>query len=234
MIEEAIILAGGKGTRLQSVVADLPKPMAPVRNKPFLEFQLNYLQKQGVKSAVLSVGYKHESIIDHFGQNYGGLELRYAIEDQPLGTGGGIKLAAQMLQSDSAFVLNGDSIFEANLEAFSQFHSNKNTLLSITLLPLKEFDRYGTVEIDNDSRITAFKEKRPMQEGMISSGIYAMSNQIWSEFEFPEVFSFEKDLMEKYCGSNAFYGYVEDAYFLDIGIPEDYERAQTEFGRFEN
>jgi len=234
MISEAIILAGGKGTRLQSVIPDLPKPMAPVRGKPFLEYLLKFLSAQGIKSAILSVGYEHEKIVAHFGKTFSGLNLRYAIEDRPLGTGGGIRLASSMMTGESAIVFNGDSLFCINLNSFSAFHAANNAILSLALLPMKNFDRYGTVKVNEGNLILAFREKRPTESGLINAGVYAINRKIWEQFDFPASFSFEKDLMETHCQGVPFYGYVEDAYFIDIGIPEDYQRAQNEFERFEN
>lgn len=224
----AIILAGGLGTRLRSVINDLPKPMAPVNGKPFLHYIFQYLIKQRVGEAVLSVGYKHESIKEFFGTEYLGIKIQYSVEEEPLGTGGGIKQAFQLV-GDCAFVLNGDTFFDVDLNALQQFYFETNSDISLSLKPLKDFDRYGTVELDENLRITKFIEKQFLSEGLINGGVYFFSKVLFDKVETPQKFSFEKDVLEKYTSTLKFTGKAFDGYFIDIGIPEDYQKAQHDF-----
>ena len=168
MIREAIVLAGGFGTRLQTVVKEVPKPMAPVAGKPFLQYILDYLIAHKVTHVVLAVGYLRETIIDYFGDNYQSLSITYAVEENPLGTGGGILNACKQIKGDNVFVINGDTFFDVDLVELSAFHETNNALLTVALKNMKKFDRYGTVETDNDGRIVGFLEKKYLDEGFIA------------------------------------------------------------------
>ncbi|MFN8397960.1 MAG: nucleotidyltransferase family protein [Bacteroidia bacterium] len=225
---EAILLAGGMGTRLRSVVTDLPKPMAPVAGKPFLEHLFPSLKAAGIEHAVLSVGYKWEVIEAHFGREFMGISLDYAVEEQPLGTGGGIKLAFEKTTEQHVMVLNGDTLFRIDLAEHWRRHVTGGGLVSLALKPMRDFDRYGTVELGADERILAFKEKQPLKEGLINAGIYAMDRGIWGKLDLPERFSFEQDVLERQVGRLNFKGFVQDGYFIDIGIPEDYAKADAD------
>lgn len=230
----AIILAGGLGTRLRDVVKDLPKPMAPVNGKPFLHYVFAYLKQQGVSRAILSVGYKSEIIMDYFGDNYNGISVMYMEEAEPLGTGGGIYHAATLCDED-AFILNGDTFFDVNLKDLYSFYNQQNADIALSLKPMKNFDRYGTVEVDSDGRITRFAEKQMMQQGLINGGVYLLSKDCFHKIEelrgslLPKKFSFEKEVLEAYVDKLQFSGRAFDNYFIDIGIPEDYTKAQNDF-----
>ena len=227
--KEAIVLAGGFGTRLQSVVKDLPKPMAPVNGRPFLTYILDYLIDYEYQRVVLSVGYLHEKIVDCFGKKYKALEIDYAVEEEPLGTGGGILFAMSKCTADNVLVINGDTMFKVDLTAFEQFHSAQERLLSIVLRQVPDTSRYGSVSVDDHGRIVQFTEKtNATGAGLINGGIYLINKQLFQKFTFPSKFSLEKDLMEKYYTQESFYGMPSDGYFIDIGIPEDYARAQQE------
>ena len=156
-----IILAGGLGTRLRSVIDDLPKAMAPVNGKPFLHYIFQYLVRQNVAQVVLSVGYRRQAIHNFFGDEYLGIRVRYAIEEEPLGTGGGIKKAFMQV-NDFAFVLNGDTFFDVDLNELAVFHEDTKADISLSLKPMKNFDRYGTVQLQNE-RIIQFDEKKLVQ-----------------------------------------------------------------------
>lgn len=226
--KEAIVLAGGLGTRLKGVISDIPKPMAPVANQPFLKFILDYLKQQGIERVILSVGYKHEIISDFFSCEYSGLELLYAIEDEPLGTGGAIRLASEMLKGESAFVINGDTSFDVDLVKQEEVAQLEKSDLCLALKPMKDFDRYGSVEINGNS-ISSFKEKQWVEDGLINGGIYWLNKSILEPFELGTRFSFEQDLMEKQVASGKISAFVSDTYFIDIGIPEDYKQANIDF-----
>ena len=227
---EAIILAGGFGTRLRPAVADLPKSMANIIGRPFLEFLLDRLIQSGIKHVVLSVGYMHEIIMDHFKSAYKSLKISYAIETEPLGTGGGIRMAMRQANSENVLVLNGDTLFMLDIKTFSDFHNSRKSLFSIALRQVESTSRYGSVIIDNEGIISGFTEKNEQESsGLINAGIYLISRKYIIELPLPEVFSIEKDLIQKAFQTNLFYGFPDSGYFIDIGIPEDYIRAQTEF-----
>jgi D-glycero-alpha-D-manno-heptose 1-phosphate guanylyltransferase len=232
MINEAIILAGGLGTRLRSVVADTPKCMAPVAGKPFLHYAISSLQKNGIENFIFSVGYMHEAIEIYLQSNYPELKYSISLEEEPLGTGGAIKLACSKALGKDVIVANGDTIFKINCDSLSQFHKEKNAACTLSLKPMVNFDRYGVVELNEDYSIKSFKEKQWYQSGLINGGVYALNIEQFLEENLPEKFSFEKEYLEKNIfpvdENSKLYGIIQDEYFIDIGIPEDYERAQEE------
>lgn len=225
---EAIVLAGGLGTRLRSVVQNVPKPMAPVAGRPFLEYVLQHLAQQGIQRVVFSVGYKGELVEEHFGAAFADIQLAYAYEEEPLGTGGGILQAAKQIRSDSFFILNGDTIFTADLAPLQAFFQEKQADLALALCEMRDFERYGVVETDAEGRVRAFLEKQPRAEGQINAGIYLCRKAALEQKELPRKFSFETDFLERYLQETAIYGLALEGYFLDIGIPTDYARAQRE------
>lgn len=230
MISEAIILAGGFGTRLQKVVQDTPKPMALINDRPFLEYQINYLKNYGIEHIILSVGYLSEQIIEHFKNSFNGIAIEYAIEKTPLGTGGGIKLAFDKLKTQEAIVVNGDTLFDIDIKDFYHKHHDKNSKFSLALRNVQEVKRYGNVVIDGNNRIMKFAEKGVYSgSGIINGGTYIINTNFFKEMPFPEKFSLETDVFERYCSSYSFFGFQFEDYFLDIGIPEDYKKAQDEF-----
>jgi len=196
MINEAIILAGGLGTRLKESLPDLPKPMAPLGGKPFLYYVLDYLYQSGIKRGILSVGHMHEDVISYFGKQFKGIQLEYAIESNPLGTGGAIKLALEQVKSAEVGILNGDTFFPVPLREMYDFHRYKNADLTLALKPMHKFDRYGTVELVRD-RVQSFREKTYMEYGLINGGVYIMRKSLLTGNEWPEKFSFEKEFLEK-------------------------------------
>ena len=229
MTKEAIILAGGFGTRLQGVVKDLPKPMAPVNGRPFLTYILDYLIDYQYNKVVLSVGYLHEKIEEFFGTQYKSLEIDYAVETEPLGTGGGILFAMSKCTTDNVLVINGDTMFKVDLDAFERFHEEKGGLLSIVLREVEDVSRYGSVTISDDNLIALFIEKQvTFGRGYINGGVYLINRKLFDKHPQPRKFSFEKDLMTKFYTQELFYAMPSDGYFIDIGIPEDYARAQQE------
>ena len=229
MFREAVILAGGFGTRLAHVVSDVPKPMAPIYGKPFLSYLLDRLVEAGVTRIVLATGYKHEYIEAWCGTMYRGAEIIYSHEDTPLLTGGAIKKAAHLLQTDDFVVLNGDTLFDIDLARLYDFHKAHKARLSVALRHVEDTGRYGSV-ICRNNRITAFTEKAQSSgAGDINGGIYAINHSWLMGLDLPEAFSFEKELMQPLAGEEGFYGLSFSDYFIDIGVPEDYYRAQDEF-----
>ncbi len=226
---EAIILAGGRGTRLQSVISEVPKPMAPVANKPFLTYLLNQLSKTTIRNVKLSVGYKHHVIIDYFGHSFKQLKLEYVVENTPLGTGGGIRLAAEKCRSENVVVLNGDTYFDIDFKAFQKQHIENKCAMTIALKDMQLVDRYGMVEL-NDNQVVGFSEKSTeLKSGWINGGIYALNLQQFMSNTVLGVFSMETDFMEKQVNRLRIEGYKSKKYFIDIGIPEDYQKANVYF-----
>lgn len=224
---EVVILAGGFGTRLAKAAGELPKSMVPVNGKPFLVYILDQLCRYRVNRAILAVGYRHEEIESFFGSKYRNLELVYSVEKEPLGTGGAILKAAGSVTADSFLTINGDTFFDIDLEDFRKKFIYSNASLSVALKPMRNFDRYGSVTIE-EGRITQFSEKKHCEEGLINGGIYILRRE-WLISDAPsEKFSFEKHMMERLVTKDLITGYISDNYFIDIGIPEDYQRAQNE------
>ncbi|HOU47295.1 MAG TPA: nucleotidyltransferase family protein [Chitinophagales bacterium] len=219
-----IILAGGFGTRLSTVVKDVPKPMAPINGKPFLHFIFKELQQQQIQKVVLSVGYLKEIIQAYFKEEYLGITIEYAIEEVPLGTGGGIKNALKKIETD-AYILNGDTFFDIPLSALK----NTSADITIALKPMFQFDRYGTVEVDTTQRIISFNEKKYCEHGLINGGVYYFKKSLLEKIKTEDKFSFEKAILEKHLLDLQIHGKIFDNYFIDIGIPEDYKKAQEDF-----
>lgn len=226
-IKEAIILAGGKGTRLQSVVSNVPKPMALIGEKPFLMLLLQYLQSQGIEKVVLSVGYMYEIIQETFGESFNGLSISYSIESEPLGTGGAIAKAMTMVESQSVLVLNGDSFIKIDLEEIERKIPTSENHSLLVLKEMNNVSRYGSVVL-KDEVITAFEEKQFKEKALINAGVYVLNKDIFKDKNLPEKFSFEKDFLEKEVEKENLRGIVTNGYFIDIGVPEDYQKAQIE------
>ncbi len=224
---EAVILAGGFGTRLRDVVADTPKPMAPINDKPFLEYLFAYLSRHGVTSAILSTGYLHEKIEQHFGSSHTSIRIGYSQEIEPLGTGGGIKLALAQADSEHVVVVNGDTFFDVDLGEMLTSHLSLNADLTIALKPMRNIERYGVVQTAG-SRVVRFDEKQATAVGQINGGVYILRKTLFDGFDLPENFSLEEGFLKKHIESLQIRAFVSDSYFIDIGIPEDYARAQTE------
>jgi D-glycero-alpha-D-manno-heptose 1-phosphate guanylyltransferase len=232
---EAIVLAGGFGTRLQKLVSDVPKSMACINHRPFLEYLFDYLISQGVKKVVLSVGYKHDIISDHFKDQYKSLAIGYSVETEPLGTGGGVRLAFWKIVGPRALVMNGDSLFRADYRAMLEFHLKKKANATLALRKLDDTSRYGRVSLNRARRITGFEEKGSYAgSGYINGGVYIIEKLFLMEPEFRGRFSLEKDCFEPLCPYSRLFGFPSDGYFLDIGIPEDYLKAQHEFAAFKD
>ena len=227
-VKEAIILAGGLGTRLRPEVPDLPKCMAPVAGKPFLCHVMDYCRQQGLERLIFSLGYRHEVIENYMLENCFDLSFVFSVEDEPLGTGGAIKKACKLAQSEHVVILNGDTLFHVNLSEMAAVHEQKNADCTLALKPMKAFDRYGVVEYNSDLSVKSFREKQFYESGTINGGVYILNTAHFIKEPFPDKFSFEKDYLEPYYNKRPLFAVVQDAYFIDIGIPEDYKRAQTE------
>ena len=229
-IKEAIILAGGLGTRLQSAVPDVPKCMAPVNGRPFLAYIIDYYRHQGIEKFIFALGYKHAVISTWLQKEYPALKIQSVIESEPLGTGGAIQLAAEKANGKDVLILNGDTLFKTDLPALEAFHKNAGAACTLALKPMTDFDRYGVVETEDDGRIKNFKEKQYYPQGLINGGVYILNTGRFRQQKRPDKFSFEKDYLERSFSAMPMYGCVQDGYFIDIGIPEDFARAQREIG----
>jgi D-glycero-alpha-D-manno-heptose 1-phosphate guanylyltransferase len=224
---EAVILAGGFGTRLKTVLQDVPKSMAPIQGKPFLEYLLLYLLRSNVSTVILCTGYKHEIIEEYFGSSFQGITISYSREMEPLGTGGALKKALLNTNGQHCIVLNGDSFFKVAIEDLMKAHFDYCSDFTIALKRMVDFDRYGAVKLQGD-RIVAFEEKCFRKEGVINGGVYIAKTSAIIDAGLPQKFSLEKDFLEKYVSSLRMHGKVFYDYFIDIGVPEDYARAQKE------
>jgi D-glycero-alpha-D-manno-heptose 1-phosphate guanylyltransferase len=232
---EAILLAGGMGTRLAGRLNGVPKPMAPVAGRPFLEFPLRQLERAGCTRAILSVGHLHGVIQKHFGAEFRGVRIEYAVEDEPLGTGGAIRRALRMAQEPAVLVLNGDTFLDADFAGLLRFHQQQRAALTMSVTQCTNVARYGGVRIDAmgaDMRVTGFEEKGRAGAGWINAGAYAMDSDMPWPSQLPERFSFETDFLAREIARIEPAAYAVEGFFLDIGVPADLDRAQTELARF--
>lgn len=229
MTQEAIILSGGLGTRLRDTVSHLPKSLAPVNGRPFLDYILSYLRHYKISKITLAVGYKADDIITHYGEKY-----NYSVEAEPLGTGGAIRKAMEACISEEVLVMNGDSFFDIDLDAFYARHAGAKADCSLALRRVADAARYGTVHAEAGGRISAFREKSGKKtEGVINGGIYILNRLQYLAHTLAEkAFSLETEFFEKKVKELNIFGFVYEDYFIDIGIKEDYEKAQDDFKRF--
>lgn len=227
---QAIILAGGLGTRLRSVINEQPKALAPVAGKPFLYWLITYLQKQGVANFLFSLGYLHEQVELFLKDEFPILNYQTVVENEPLGTGGAIKLCLSFCNEEDIMLANGDTFFELNIDAFYRNFIETSSDCSIALTPMQHFDRYGAVTIASDNIITEFNEKRYCESGLINTGLVLFKKPVFESktSSAGEKFSFEKDFIEPNISNLKVTGYIANGYFIDIGIPKDYEKAQLE------
>lgn len=223
---EAIVLAGGFGTRLRQVVPDLPKPMAPVAGRPFLEILLTALARKGFGRVVLSLGYMSEKVVEYFGDRFAGIELVYEIEDTPLGTGGAIRQALGRCSADHVFVFNGDTYLDVEASAV-EAHWLAQRVPIIVAREVPDTSRYGRLDTAN-SRVLRFREKGLAGPGLINAGCYVLPSTILDAFPRGTAFSLEADFLAEAITQQRFDVFVTKGQFIDIGIPEDFERAQTE------
>ncbi len=227
-VTEAIILAGGLGTRLRKAVPDLPKCMAPVNGKPFIFYVIHHLKQQGIQRFLFSLGYRSEAFTSFLADTLSVGSYEIIIEKEPLGTGGAIQFAIQHAITENVLVVNGDSIFITHLAEQVNFHETHHADCTLALKPMENFSRYGVVELNANDSVALFKEKKFYAKGLINGGVYIINKNIFTKYSFPEKFSFETDYLQQYYTAGGMYGIEQDGYFIDIGIPEDYQRAQTE------
>lgn len=224
---EAVVLAGGFGTRLAYVVPDVCKPMAPVAGRPFLRFIMDQLAGAGFDRVVVADGYRREQIEGFFGSAYRGMAIEYSPEETPLLTGGAVKRALGRCRADWVFVLNGDTWLDVDFAAMETAAADapENSSAVIAVKRMHDFERYGTVDVDAGGALTAFHEKRPCEEGLINAGVYLLRGDALDGMS--EKFSLESDYFERVVGDGALRAVECAGGFIDIGVPEDYELAQT-------
>ncbi|MFT7636888.1 MAG: D-glycero-alpha-D-manno-heptose 1-phosphate guanylyltransferase [Candidatus Omnitrophota bacterium] len=230
---EAIILAGGKGERLQGVVKDVPKPMAPIHGQPFLKYILDYFIKQGVSHFVLSVGYKYEVIQNYFKDEYRKIPISYSIEESPLGTGGALAFAERSLKTEEAFMaMNGDTWFEIDLKAMHAEHQMRGSAISIALTLVQDQGRFAEVQINSDKNITKFCYPAVSHgNGLINGGIYLMNRHVLKKYvDSMQLISLESQVFPRMLeAQTAIWGYESEARFIDMGLPQTYAELNTIF-----
>ncbi len=235
MITEAIILAGGLGTRLRSVLQDTPKPMALIHGRPFLAYLLDQVHQWGIQRVILSVGYKYQDIQSWFSAKQPDPGILYSIEDEPLGTGGAILRALSLATEDDVLVMNGDSMFRIGLEPFIASHIARQASLSIALRHQEDTQRYGLVGLNDRQQVNGFTEKGSgITGGWINGGIYLINGAFFRQYSPGERFSLETDFLPHCLHTGQMYGYPAEGYFIDIGTPESLKKAQHEFERPEH
>jgi D-glycero-alpha-D-manno-heptose 1-phosphate guanylyltransferase len=202
--------------------------MAPVAGRPFLSFVIDALRMQGIEQFIFSLGYKADVVEKYLEEHYPTLDYSIIVEDEPLGTGGAIQLACTKTHEENVLIANGDTLFKIKLNELEKFHAHHKAECTIALKPLKKFDRYGVVEIDKEGSVISFKEKQYYNYGLINGGIYILNVPDFLQHSFPEKFSFEKEYLEKNAGKDILHGCIQDGYFIDIGVPQDFNKAQKD------
>lgn len=228
-LPEAIILAGGLGTRIRSEIGARPKCMAPVNGKPFLQYLTDYLKNQGVPRVIFSLGFGSQEVLQELPLICGSLDYDYVVEDHPLGTGGAVSLALTKVRGKQAYIINGDTMFTVDLTRLYNFHNTSHAAITLALKSMTHFDRYGTVDLGPHGQIKGFFEKKMMEAGLINGGISIIAINWWQSLGLEGTFSLEKEVLEKYCVTGEVYGLDFDEYFIDIGVPADYRKAAKEF-----
>jgi D-glycero-alpha-D-manno-heptose 1-phosphate guanylyltransferase len=227
--DEAIVLAGGFGTRLRGIVDDVPKPLAPVAGRPFLAWLLDRLATSGMRRCILATGYLSEAIERTIGARWQGMEIAYSVEPEPLGTGGAIRLAATKLQGNGVHVLNGDTWLAYSPQALERATRERDAAIGMALAEVDDVGRYGAVERDARGMVIGFREKGEQGPGAINAGCYFLTADALALLPTRDAFSFERDVLQPTATAGRVAGFVETSGFIDIGVPEDFRRAQVQF-----
>jgi len=225
---KALLLVGGRGTRLRSVIASAPKPLAPIGKKSFLELLVKQLHHQGFARLVMCCGYLADQIEDQFGDGRDwDVAIEYSRELAPLGTAGALRLARPFLEGESEFVvMNGDSFLQLDFAQLLHFHRDRKSFVTMAVVPVENAERYGTVRVDAHQRVVGFAEKTGSQKpGVINAGVYVFGQEIFERIpEGPA--SLERDVFPAALKEGIF-AFEQKGLFIDIGTPEDYARAQA-------
>lgn len=229
-IDTAVILAGGLGTRLRAAVSEVPKPMAPINGHPFLEYQMDFWFKQGIRRFILSVGHMHELISSHFGSHYREAALEYVVEEFPMGTGGGLLLSLKHLSNANPFLLlNGDTFFDVSITGLLKCHLFSGAAVTFSLFRTSEEERYMGMRLSDDGRILSLGDKQNQSGVLANGGVYIVDQKALNGYPSPskQALSLEIDIFPELLKSEAgIWGYESSGLFIDIGVPEDYFRAQ--------
>jgi D-glycero-alpha-D-manno-heptose 1-phosphate guanylyltransferase len=232
MSTEIIILAGGLGTRIKPILGDTPKCLAPIGEQPFLRYVIHYFQSQGIQKFVFSLGHGHTEIETYLSSYKEPLNYMICKEETPLGTGGAVLNALRFTSLPSVWVANGDSFLSASLDPMASFFGMCGAECVVALTEVQDTARYGSVQLATDYKVTGFAEKGNAGKGWINAGIYLLNKRLFTAHEWPERFSFEQDYLNAYCATARFFGYRYRNYFIDIGVPEDLQKAQNELIRY--
>ena len=227
---DVVVLCGGLGTRLRAEIGDAQKTMATVDGRPFLEILLKYISHQGFSRVILCTGYQGQEVEAYFKGRDSGLQVEFAREPEPLGTGGAVKAAKELIKSDPFFVLNGDSFCPVDYKKFFAFHLNQKACVSITIAESEERKDFGSICLNKDQTISSFKEKNEedaegKKAGFVNAGVYCFSRQVFDRMPEAGTFSLEKDLFPSILKKNLF-GFLVAEPFVDIGTPDRYKKAQ--------
>lgn len=227
--EEAIVLVGGLGTRLRPLVSDVPKPLAPVAGRPFLAWLLDRLGDRGIRRTILAAGYLADKVQDAFGGEWHGMRIEYSIESEPLGTGGAIAQALRLRSADAVHVLNGDTFLDYDPRALEFSTLEAHCTIGIALASVADVSRYGAVAMAH-GRVSKFLEKGEHGPGYINAGSYFLGPTAIARFPASGAFSFEDTVLTRSVADGSVYGFTETSDFIDIGVPEDYLKAQSFIG----
>lgn len=227
-----LILLGGLGTRLRPALGDMPKPMAPIAGKPFLEYLIRWLGRAGFTRVVLCLGYRADQIVEHFRRGDAfGLKLTYSIENEPLGTWGAIRLAGEHISHPYFVVLNGDSWLQVDLCRLLEFHVHKKGISSIAAVEVENASRFGSIRLDPSERVTEFLEKRADGTALINGGVYVFSRKVLEIEGSAKTCSLEKEIFPALIPRGV-YAMRLKGYFVDIGVPEAYRRLVSDSGNW--
>lgn len=232
---DALILSGGFGLRLRGIIGETAKPMAPINGRPFLELLLKQLKRHGFSRVILSVGYKQETIREYFGEKTCGLELVYSVETAPLGTGGGIRQAADFIHTDSVLIMNGDSYANTDLAGLALKHSLSDAAVTVVVIPESRSDA-GSVVVDANGKVKNFAEKRPIAESRyLSAGIYMLNKSLISAVSPGTKISIEEQLLPQWLAEGKdIDALIYNGKCIDIGTPERYQMAQDALKKVES
>lgn len=226
---KAIVLCGGLGTRLGALTHDMPKPLLEVAGRPFLTYVLDQLVTAPIDEIILAVSYQWQKIQSMICEQWRGVKVSYSIEEEPLGTGGAIKQALTQFHLSEAIVVNGDTLLKCDTAALVQLARDRNADIGMALKMTSDTARFGKVKIDQSGHVTAFEEKGGCSQGLINAGAYFVKSSVFSLVDATQ-FSFENDILMQNLSNLNIYGMPTDAYFIDMGVPEDLSKAQNELG----
>lgn len=227
---QAVIIAGGKGTRLRPLTYTCPKPLIPLVNKPALQYQIELLRKHNIKDIILCLNYKSDEIEEYFGGGKElGVKIQYAIEDKPLGTAGAVKNAEILLSEEPIIVFNGDILTDVDLSKIIEFHKNKGAVVTLTLTYVDDPTLYGLIVTDNNNRVIQFLEKPSWDQvvaNTINAGIYILEQDILRYIPKNREYSIEREVFPLLLDADIpVYGYPASCYWIDVGTPKKYKTA---------